>query len=66
MVCKRLYKERVGGVSRSTKHKKQFKEIENFFVTMPKLSHKVTVVNPNTKVKSEVVLEGVLSKFFLY
>ena len=42
---------------------KQFKEIENFFVTMPKLSHKVTVVNPNTKVKSEVVLEGLASFF---
>ena len=41
----------------------QFKEIEKFFETMPKLSHKVTVKNPNTKVESEVVLEG-LSSFF--
>ena len=42
---------------------KQFKEIETFFTTMPKLSHEVVVTNPNTKVKSTVVLEG-LSSFF--
>ena len=36
----------------------QFKNIENFFETMPKLSHKIKVTNPNTKVESEVVLEG--------
>jgi hypothetical protein len=41
----------------------QFKEIENFFETMPKLSHKIKVKNPNTKIDSEVVLEG-LSSFF--
>ena len=42
---------------------KQFKEIEAFFETMPKLSHTLKITNPNTKVKSEVVLEG-LSSFF--
>ena len=42
---------------------KQFKEIESFFTTMPKLSHTVKVKNPNTKVESEVVLEG-LAAFF--
>ena len=41
----------------------QFKEIEKFFETMPKLSHKVKVTNPNTKVESEIVLEG-LQNFF--
>ena len=41
----------------------QFKQIEKFFETMPKLSHKVIVKNPNTEVESEVVLEG-LSSFF--
>ena len=41
----------------------QFKEIEKFFETMPKLSHKVMVTNPNTKVESEIVLEG-LQNFF--
>ena len=41
----------------------QFKEIEKFFETMPKLSHSVTFTNPNTKVESTVVLEG-LSSFF--
>ena len=41
----------------------QFKEIEKFFDTMPKLSHKVKVINPNTKVESEIVLEG-LQNFF--
>ena len=42
---------------------KQFKEIENFFDTMPKLSHTVKITNPETKVKSDIVLEG-LSSFF--
>lgn len=42
---------------------KQFKEIEKFFSTMPKLSHKVKVKNPNTDVESEVVLEGLASFF---
>jgi len=41
----------------------QFKEIEKFFETMPKLSHNVTFTNPKTKVESTVVLEG-LSSFF--
>lgn len=42
---------------------KQFKEIENFFTTMPKLSHTIEVENPKTGVKSEVVLEGLASFF---
>ena len=42
---------------------KQFKLIENFFETMPKLSHKIKVTNPKTKVESEVVLEGLASFF---
>ena len=42
---------------------KQFKEIETFFTTMPKLSHTIKVTNPNTKVKSDVVLEGLASFF---
>ena len=41
----------------------QFKEIETFFETMPKLSHTVKVKNPKTKVESTIVLEG-LSSFF--
>jgi len=41
----------------------QFKQIEKFFETMPKLSHTVKITNPNTQVESEVVLEG-LSSFF--
>ena len=41
----------------------QFKEIERFFETMPRLSHSIKVTNPKTKVESEVVLEG-LSSFF--
>ena len=41
----------------------QYKKVENFFSTMPKLSHKIEVVNPNTKEKGSVVLEG-LSDFF--
>ena len=41
----------------------QFKEIESFFETMPKLSHEIKVKNPNTGKSSAVVLEG-LSSFF--
>ena len=41
----------------------QFKSIETFFETMPKLSHKIKVTNPNTKVESEVILEGLASFF---
>jgi hypothetical protein len=43
---------------------KQFKQVEKFFETMPKLSHTIKIKNPNTKVESEVVLEG-LSAFFV-
>ena len=42
---------------------KQFQEIEKFFNTMPKLSHTITVLNPTTGVKSDIVLEG-LGSFF--
>ena len=41
----------------------QFKQIEEFFTTMPKLSHTIKVTNPNTKVESEIVLEGLQSFF---
>ena len=41
----------------------QFKDIEKFFETMPKLSHKIKVTNPKTKVESDVVLEGLASFF---
>ena len=41
----------------------QFKEVEKFFETMPKLSHTVKVTNPKTKVDSDVVLEGLASFF---
>jgi len=42
---------------------KQFKEIENFFSTMPKLSHTVTITNPNTGKENDIVLEGLASFF---
>ena len=41
----------------------QFKLIETFFETMPKLSHTIKVTNPKTKVESDVVLEGLASFF---
>ena len=41
----------------------QFKEIEKFFETMPKLKHDIKVTNPKTGVESEVVLEGLASFF---
>jgi hypothetical protein len=40
-----------------------FSKVQTFFETMPKLSHRIEVENPKTKVKSEVVLEG-LGDFF--
>ena len=41
----------------------QFKLVEKFFETMPKLSHTVKVTNPNTKVESEIKIEGLQSFF---
>ena len=41
----------------------QFKDIEKFFETMPKLSHTVKVKNPVTDVESDVTLEGLASFF---
>jgi hypothetical protein len=41
----------------------QFKQVEKFFDTMPKLSHTIKVKNPKTKVESEVTLEGLTSFF---
>ena len=42
---------------------KQFKDVEKFFCTMPKLTHTIKVKNPNTGVESDVKLEG-LAAFF--
>ena len=41
----------------------QFKEVQKFFDTMPKLTHDIEVENPETKVKSTVTLEGLASFF---
>lgn len=41
----------------------QFKEVQKFFETMPRLSHDIEVENPETKVKSTVTLEGLASFF---
>ena len=42
---------------------KQFKDVEKFFDSMPKLTHKIKVKNPQTGVESDVILEG-LAAFF--
>ena len=42
----------------------QFKDIQKFFDTMPKLKHTVELENPKTKVKSKIVLQG-LNDFFV-
>jgi len=42
---------------------KQFRELQKFFDTMPRLKHTIIVENPKTKVKNEVVLSG-LNDFF--
>lgn len=41
----------------------EFKKIETFFETMPKLRHEIEVTNPVTKVTEKIVLEG-LTAFF--
>ena len=41
----------------------QFKDLQKFFDTMPKLTHTLIVENPKTKVKNKVILSG-LSDFF--
>ena len=46
-----------------TLNSNQFKEIEKFFDTMPRVSHTVEVTNPKTKVESDVKLEGLTSFF---
>lgn len=42
---------------------KQFENIQKFFTTMPKLSHTIEIINPNTKVKSEYEIEGLVNFF---
>ena len=42
---------------------KQFKEVQKFFETMPKLKHEITIKNPKTKKESKVTLTG-LNDFF--
>lgn len=42
---------------------KQFQQLERFFETMPKLSHTITVKNPETGVDNDIVLEGMGSFF---
>ena len=39
----------------------QFEKVAEFFKTMPKLRHVVEVTNPKTKVKGEILLEGLQS-----
>lgn len=46
-----------------TLNSNQFKEIENFFMTMPKLSHTIKIKNPKTGNENEIILEGLTSFF---
>ena len=41
----------------------QFKQVEKFFETMPKLKHEITIKNPKTKKESKIILNG-LNDFF--
>ena len=43
---------------------KQLEGVQNFFETMPKLRHEITVTNPKTKKENKVTLEG-LDAFFV-
>ena len=42
---------------------KQFKDLQKFFETMPKLKHEITIKNPKTKKESKITLTG-LNDFF--
>jgi len=42
---------------------KQFKDVQKFFETMPKLKHEITIKNPKTKKESKITLTG-LNDFF--
>jgi hypothetical protein len=42
---------------------KQFEKIQKFFVSMPKLSHTITITNPNTEIESEYEIEGLVNFF---
>ena len=42
---------------------KQFREVQKFFDTMPKLKHEITIKNPKTKKESKITLTG-LNDFF--
>lgn len=44
----------------TTKH---FEKIQDFFSTMPKLSHTIKITNPNTAVESEYEIEGLVNFF---
>ena len=46
--------------SLSTEH---LDKINEFFDTMPKLTHAIKVKNPNTKKTGEVLIEGIQSFF---
>ena len=39
----------------------QFEKVQNFFDTMPKLGHTITVKNPKTKVETTTVIEGLIN-----
>jgi hypothetical protein len=39
-----------------------FENLQKFFISLPRLKHEIEVENPNTKVKSTILLEG-LSDF---
>ena len=60
--CKDLPKEEIQSfLDQMTSE--QFKKVQDFFDSMPKLQHKINVTNPKTKVESEVTLEGLASFF---
>jgi len=42
---------------------KQFKDVQKFFDTMPKLKHEIMIKNPKTKKESKIILSG-LNDFF--
>ena len=59
-----MYKKELKMILLNHLNSTQFKMVEKFFETMPKLSHTVKVTNPNTKVESEIKIEGALQNFF--
>ena len=59
------FQKRIKRFLEQMKYRLNFEMVQEFLESMPKLSHTVKFINPNTDVENTVVLEG-LQNFFRY